>query len=149
MARRGWIRYCKESSESVDYFNLLISNAKAIGLKVLQGSEACVAASLLDGACGIVPCCANFEPQTFVRAYHAAQRRDVVELWRCQERIRALRQNLLREPKNWLGGLKYAVSTLGVGSGKPVSPLQPLDENERKRIDNFLRQEPQEMRPGA
>ena len=78
MARRGWISYCKESSEDVDYFNLLISNAQEIGLKVLQGSESCVAASLLDGACGIVPCCANFEPQTFVRAYEAAQRRDVV-----------------------------------------------------------------------
>ncbi len=141
MARRGWIRYCKESSEDVDYFNLLISNAQEIGLKVLQGSESCVAASLLDGACGIVPCCANFEPQTFVRAYEAAQRRDVVELWRCQERIRALRQNLLREPKNWLGGLKYAMSTRGVGSGKPVSPLQPLDEEERNRLDNFLRQD--------
>lgn len=146
MARRGWIRYCKESSEDADYFYLLISDAQAAGLKVLHGGESFAAAALLYGACGMVPAGANFEPQTYVRAYQAAQRHDMVELWRCQQRIHALRQNLLREPRNWLGGLKYALSTRGVGSGKPVSPLQPLDEEERNRIDNFLRQDAREMR---
>jgi hypothetical protein len=37
-------------------------------------------------------------------------------------------------------GVKYAISTLGIGSGKPVSPLQPAPEEQRKMIDEITKE---------
>jgi 4-hydroxy-tetrahydrodipicolinate synthase len=134
-ARRGWIRYCKDSSGDMEYFRRL----QATGLKVLSGSEVDLADKLLAGAVGAVNVCANFEPETYVRAYSAARKKDREELARMQERVDFLRQPLCLGGPCWLSGVKYAMSTLGIGSGQPVSPLQPAPENQRKIIDEITR----------
>jgi dihydrodipicolinate synthase/N-acetylneuraminate lyase len=133
LARRGWIRYCKDSSGDMEYFKALL----AAGLKVLSGSEVDLAEKLLAGAVGAVNVCANYEPATYVSAYYASLKKDREELAKMQERVKFLRQNLCLGGPCWLSGVKYAMSTLGIGSGKPVSPLQPAPEEQRKIIDEI------------
>jgi 4-hydroxy-tetrahydrodipicolinate synthase len=132
-ARRGWLRYCKDSSGDMEYFRRL----QATGLKVFTGSEVDLADKLLAGAVGAVNVCANYEPGTYVRAYTAALKKDGEALRKIQERVDFLRQSLCLGGPCWLSGVKYAVSTLGIGSGKPVSPLQPAPEKQRKGIDEI------------
>lgn len=138
LARRGAIRYCKESSDSQEYFGHLLAGGKELGLRMLQGSEPNVAWGLKLGAWGIVPVCANYEPETFVRAWEAARRGDDAALDQLQDRILYIRQRLLRTGVNWIAGIKYAVSTQGIGSGKPVSPLEPLSEEVKRVIDGIV-----------
>jgi len=134
-AKRGWIRYCKDSSGDREYFRRL----QAGGLKVLSGSEVDLADKLLAGAVGTVNVCSNYEPETYVRAYSAALKKDREELTKMQERVKFLHQSLCLGGPCWLSGVKYAMSTLGIGSGKPVSPLQPAPENQRKMIKEITK----------
>ena len=140
MVRRGWVTCCKDSSEDRDHVRRLVSEGGPLGLRVLVGTELRAAEVLLGGAAGIVPSSANYEPSTFVSAYNARAHR--AELMRLQIRITALMNNLLLAPREWLAGIKYAVSTLGTGSGRPVSPLEPLSVEERRAIDVFLQSAP-------
>jgi 4-hydroxy-tetrahydrodipicolinate synthase len=140
IARRGWIKYCKESSGNLAYFKRLIAETTPLGLKVFMGDEASIAQGLQAGACGIVPVCANFEPQTFIRSYQAAQRQDWDEVARMQERIMVLREHLPHTAPCWIAGVKYAVAAMGIGSGRPVSPLQPLTAEQKQKLDEFVRQ---------
>ena len=93
-----------------------------------------------------VPVNANFEPSTFLAAYAARGNKE--ELTRLQKRITALVVNLLQTPRNWLAGIKYAVSTTGIGSGRPVSPLEPLSAEEKRVMDAFLHATPPAARAG-
>jgi 4-hydroxy-tetrahydrodipicolinate synthase len=137
MVRRGWINYVKDSSEDMDYFQRLLADAGPMGLRVFLGTERKAAEALLAGAVGLVPTCANYAPGIFLSAYAARGNKE--ELARLQGPITALVNNLLLAPRLWLAGMNYAVSTLGIGSGRVVSPLEALDEEERGRIDLFLR----------
>ncbi len=147
MVRRGWISYCKDSSEDMDYFHRLVSEAVPLGLRVFLGTERKASEALQTGAVGLVPTCANFEPSTFLAAYEARGNKE--ELARLQIRITELVENLLLAPRLWLAGMKYAVSTIGIGSGRPVSPLEPLNDEERRRIDAFLKKAPQVANTGS
>jgi 4-hydroxy-tetrahydrodipicolinate synthase len=136
--KRGWIQYCKDSSGDMEYFRRL----QGLGLKVFSGSEFDLTDKLLAGAAGLVNVCANYEPETYVQAYSAALKKDRQELAKTQARVDFLRQRLCLEGPCWLSGVKYAVSTLGIGSGKPVSPLQPAPEKQRKMIDEITKEKP-------
>lgn len=140
LTRRGWITHCKDSSEDMDYFRRLQNEAGPLGLHVFVGTEVKASEALSAGAAGIVPTCANYEPGTFLAAYAARGNKE--ELARLQPRINELVHNLLLAPKVWLAGIKYAVSTLGIGSGRPVSPLEPASPEERRLIDAFLQTAP-------
>ncbi len=139
MARRGWIRYCKESSGNVAYFKKLAAAGKEVGLRAFMGDEDAIAEGLRAGACGIVPVCANYEPATFLEAYAAGARADRGGLARAQERIRFVRQRLCLGGVSWVAGVKYASASLGIGSGKPVSPLEPAGAEQRRLIDELGR----------
>ena len=56
---------------------------------------------------------------------------------RFYDRIISVREKLCLGGPCWLAGVKYAASTLGNGSGKPVSPLQPASAEQRKAIDDI------------
>jgi 4-hydroxy-tetrahydrodipicolinate synthase len=139
LARRGLARYCKESSADIAYFHRLMAEAAPYGLKVFMGEEPNIAAGLLGGASGIVPVCANLEPKTFVRAYEAGLRKDQAELATLQERILLVRSHLPKLAPCWIAGVKYSVAALGLGSGKPVSPLQPLTAEEKLKLEALVR----------
>lgn len=134
MAKRGWIKYCKESSGDINYFKNLINQGNNVGLKILMGDESLIAEGLQLGACGIVPVCANYEPKTFISAYQAALSNNFNQLMLMQQRIMFLREHIPFAGTCWISGVKYAVSSLGIGSGKPVSPLQPLSLEQKKNI---------------
>ncbi len=139
-ARRGWVRYCKESSGDMAYFARLVTEGREAGLKVFMGDERSARDGLLAGAVGIVPGCANFEPRTFVRVYEAALSGNAEELDRWFGRMMTLREHLALGSPCWLAGIKYAVACAGIGSGKLVSPLHALTETERARIAEFVSQ---------
>ena len=37
--------------------------------------------------------------------------------------------------KNWISGIMYGMSSLGIGSGTPMGPLQELGEEDKRLID--------------
>ena len=39
-------------------------------------------------------------------------------------------------------GIKYALVALGIGSGEPVSPLEPADAERKARIDAMIKKRP-------
>jgi len=138
LGRRGLIRYCKESSENLPFFMELVTAGQELGLEVLMGNEVNIADALRAGAIGMVPVCANVEPETFVGAYDAAARHDDAALQRAQDRINFLRESLVLAGSCWLAGPKYALCRMGLGTGKLVSPLQPLSAAEQRRVDERL-----------
>jgi len=140
MARRGWIRYLKESSGDFEYFHRLVVEGTEVGLRVLEGEEPHIARGMLAGAAGVVPVCANFEPSTYIAAYEAGRAGEVAAANALQGRINEVRQRLLFAGPLWIAGIKYAMSLLGVGSGRPVSPLQPLTAEQKATITEFTRQ---------
>jgi 4-hydroxy-tetrahydrodipicolinate synthase len=127
MVSRGWIRYCKESSGDWSYLGDLIERGKSVGLTVLAGDEATSGEALLAGAQGIVPVCANYDPQTYLRLFDAGQRGDRNEVACLMQRVMLLRETLPMSGAAWLAGIKYALAALGIGSGRPVSPLEPAE----------------------
>lgn len=139
MARRGWIRRIKESSGDLAYITRLIVEGAGVGLSVLQGDERHMPAALKAGAVGIVPGCSNVDPAAFLGLYRAACAGDNAELARCAARIAAVREAVPLAGDQWLSGIKYAVAQLGVGSGRTVSPLQPLTPDQEAAIKAFLR----------
>ena len=139
MARRGWVRYCKESSGDWAYLSELIPRGKDCGLTVLAGDELTSGKALLAGARGIVPVCANFEPSTYVQLYDAGTQGNRDRVAQVMIRVEELRQQLLFSGPCWLTGIKYALSALGIGNGLPLSPLEPIDEQRKMLIDELIR----------
>ena len=115
MARRGWIRCCKESSGDLKYLKSLIRRGKAVGLDVLGGDEATMDQALLAGAKGIVPVCANYDPQMYIRLYEAGVRRDRKGLADLMPEVLRLRETFLLSGACRISGIKYAMSVLGFG----------------------------------
>lgn len=139
MVKRGWIRYCKESSGDLPYIKELIARGKDVGLTVLAGDEFTSNEALLAGAGGIVPVCANYDPATFLRLFDAGSKGNREELARVMTRMLMVRETLVLSGPCWLSGIKYAVAALGIGSGMPVSPLEPADAKRIARIDALVK----------
>lgn len=138
ITRRGWVKYCKESSANLDYFRRLVTQGREVGLNVFMGDEKSILAGLKMGACGIVPSCANFEAQPFIAAYQAALANDHKALNRAYERILVLRENLPLAGSYWVAGVKHALACIGIGSGKPVSPMSPLTPEQQRKVKQFV-----------
>jgi 4-hydroxy-tetrahydrodipicolinate synthase len=135
MAKRGWIRYCKESSGDWKYLKTLISKGKDAGLAVLAGDEPLMAKALLAGAKGIVPVCANLLPREYVALYEAGIAGNRKALAEQMPELMRLRETLLLSGACWISGIKYAMSAIGLGSGICVSPLEPAEAGRKAQID--------------
>ena len=122
----------------MDYLKELIDKGGKLGLKVLMGDEPNMEKGLLAGAYGVVPILANYDPETFIKLYNSAIEKNLDELHSMQERIILMRDNLVKAGTCWIAGLKYTMACLGMGTGKPVSPLQPLSEKEKKKVRDFI-----------
>ncbi|MEI6970314.1 MAG: dihydrodipicolinate synthase family protein [bacterium] len=138
LARRGWVRCCKDSSGDLPAVMDLIRRGRELGLSVLAGDERTAGETLLAGAAGIVPVCANYEPETFVALYKAGTSGDRETVERLVRRVAELRNALLLAGPCWISGLKYAVSQLGIGSGAVVSPLEPANEAQRLAVRKLM-----------
>jgi 4-hydroxy-tetrahydrodipicolinate synthase len=135
MAREGWFRTMKESSGDRSYFQSVVEVTNSYNINILQGSEVDIEWGLFNGASGIVPVCANYEPETFVAAWESAQKNDHSLLAAAQNRIDYLRDMLLVKSENWISGIMYGVHSLGFGNGSVLSPLCEVTEESRRRID--------------
>ena len=138
MAKRGWIRCCKESSGDLPYLLDLIRRGADVGLSVLAGDEQTSGKALLAGAAGIVPVCANYDPSTYLRLFKTGLAGDKAAVARQMKRLMQLKEALVLSGPCWLASIKYAVSALGIGSGLPVSPLEPADAARRARIQALI-----------
>lgn len=138
MAKRGWISFCKESSGNFDYFKQVVTEGSKVGLNALMGDEPLIPDGLFAGAKGIVPVCANYDPKLFLQAYYAAVAGNKEELLKIHKIIMKKREILLLGGACWLSGIKVALSLMGMGNGKPVSPLQPVGEKQRKEIEALV-----------
>jgi 4-hydroxy-tetrahydrodipicolinate synthase len=138
LAKRGWVRYCKESSGDVPYLKELIARGREVGLNVFGGDEFASGEAMLAGAVGIVPVCANVDPALFIRLFEVGSRRNAAELAPVMEEMLPVRETLVLSGPCWLAGIKYALSALGIGSGLPVSPLEPCDAPRMARIKAML-----------
>jgi dihydrodipicolinate synthase/N-acetylneuraminate lyase len=139
MAKRGWVRYCKESSGDLKYLKTLIRKGEKAGLDVLVGDELIMAEGLLAGGKGIVPVCANYDPKRCIRIYEAGARRDRKALAAEMPEFLHIRETLLLSGPCWISGIKHAMSTLGFGSGLCVSPLEPAEVKRKVRIDAMIK----------
>jgi 4-hydroxy-tetrahydrodipicolinate synthase len=141
MAGRGWIRYCKESSGDWKYLKSLLRKGKAVGLDVLAGDEQLMAKALLAGAKGIVPVCANYDPQRYLRLYEAGSNGDRKAAVDQMPDLLRIREVLLVSGACWISGMKYAMSALGFGSGQCVFPLEPAEAKRKTRIDALIKKD--------
>lgn len=139
-AEQGWTRAIKESSGDRQYFEKVLALGRELGISVLQGNEPDIEWGLRSGASGIVPVCANCEPSTFVGAWYAAQQGDFNTLTTLQQRIDLLRETILVGDHNWISGLFCALSALNIAHGRPLLPLQPVEDERRERIMRFFAQ---------
>lgn len=137
LARRGWVRCVKDSSGDLPALKALIRRGHKLGLSVLAGDEPISGEALLAGADGIIPVCANVEPETFLALYQAGVAGDRKGVARQMRRVNELRDALVVAGPCCLAGIKYAVSRLGIGSGAVVSPLEPAPAAQRQLIDNL------------
>lgn len=138
LARRGWVRCVKDSSGDLPAMKELIRRGHKLGLSVLSGDEVTSGAALLAGADGIIPVCANVEPETFLALYQAGAAGDREGVARQMRRVTELRAALVLAGPCWLAGIKYAVTRLGIGSGVTVSPLEPVPASPRRMIRKLL-----------
>lgn len=134
-----WGVAIKESSGDADYFRKLLRISSETGVALLQGNETDIAWSVLAGAEGIVPVCANYDPALFVNAFYSlsggAESDRAGEI---QSQLNALREALLVGNHNWIAGITWSLHELGIGSGVPPMPLQVVDD-ERKAIIGGLK----------
>lgn len=140
MTKRGWVHYCKESSGDLKYIKTLIRKGEKVGLTVLAGDEFIMGDSLLAGAKGVVPVCANYNPQLYRRIYEAGIRGDRKTVAEEMKEALHIREVLLLSGTCWIAGIKYAMSTLGYGSGLCVSPLEPAEPKRKVRIDALIKE---------
>ncbi len=137
MGRSGWFNAMKESSGDRDYFQSAMKILQPYDIDILQGNEPDIEWALLNGAGGIVPVCANYEPSTFVTAWNASQNRDKKILQDAQKRIDHIRDIMIVQSENWIAGVMYALSTQNIGNGKPLAPLNEISQESKKLIDNL------------
>ncbi len=138
MARKGWIRYCKESSGDLAYFRDLVKRGKEAGLSVLAGDEVTMVEELKAGAAGIVPGAGNIAPALHVQLWDASTRADWDAVSRLFAQIKPIRAPLVGGPASWVSGFKYAASLMGIGTGKALVPLEPMAPDQAAEIKRVL-----------
>lgn len=104
--------------------------------RVLQGDESLAAASLLQGADGLVPGMANFAPRLFVSLHQAAAEGEAAACVDLQRQITDLAT--LHTHGHWLPALKAACAALGLGNGLLSPPLLPATPDQRRAITAIL-----------
>ncbi len=134
MAAEKWFKSIKESSGDRGYFESVMKLAKKYKLIALQGNEPDIEWGLSIGAKGIIPVCANYEPQTYVAAMAAIKSGNRELLCAAQARACFIREEILVKSENWISGIMYSLSTLGIGKGTPVDPLCSVSAKSKKRI---------------
>jgi 4-hydroxy-tetrahydrodipicolinate synthase len=137
LARDPRVLGIKDSAGDFEAFQALLAiKQERAQFRVLQGHESLAAASLLQGADGMVPGLANVVPALFVELRAAVDRGAVAECADLQRRIAALAQLYRQGP--WLAALKAACALRGLGNGRPAPPLLPASAADRDAVRALL-----------
>jgi 4-hydroxy-tetrahydrodipicolinate synthase len=137
LARDERVLGIKDSAGDFEVFLEFLSLKQSRpSFRVLQGSEALSAASLLQGADGLVPGMANFVPALFFALRRAVATGDAVTCANLQRQIADLAT--LHGHGHWLPALKAACALVGLGNGLPSPPLAPATEEHRRAIEAIL-----------
>ena len=138
LARHERVLGIKDSAGNFEAFQqfLAVKQARPT-FRVLQGDESLAAASLLQGADGLVPGMSNFVPRLFVSLHQAAAKGDTATCVDLQRQITDLAT--LHGQGHWLPALKAACALVGLGNGRPSPPLSPASDEHRRAIAAILR----------
>jgi len=137
LAREPRVLGIKDSAGDFAAFQQFLAlRRREPAFRVLQGYEPLAAASLLQGADGLVPGLANVAPRLFVALREAARKADAPTCARLQAEVQDLAR--LHEHGHWLPALKAACAALGIGTGVPAAPLTAPDEVQRRAIVRVL-----------
>lgn len=138
LAREERILGIKDSAGIFEAFQQFLTvKQRRPMFRVLQGDDSLAAASLMQGADGLVPGMANFIPRLFVSLHGAAAIGDAATCADLQRQITDLAT--LHRHGHWLPALKAACSLVGLGNGRPSPPLSPASDEHRRAIAAILR----------
>ncbi len=127
----------KDSAENMIKFQEFLGlQATYPDFSVCQGAELLAAASLVQGADGVVLGLANVAPRLCRDLYDTAKSGDLSQAWALQKQLRQLYS--IYEQGAWLAGLKAAVSELGLCGPTVTAPFGPPTDEERGRIRQIL-----------
>jgi 4-hydroxy-tetrahydrodipicolinate synthase len=99
---------------------------------VLQGRDTLIYQALIFGARGAVPATANVAPRLLVEIYEAAQRGDHAAARAAQLRLTPVRLSLGLGTAP--GGVKAALSLIGMSIGPSRSPVGPLSAEKQQKM---------------
>src|SRR5262249_8699486 len=129
----------KDSAGDFEAFQRLLAiKRRRADFRVLQGHEALLAASLLQGGDGVVPRLGHRAPSLMVSLWRAPARGAGGECARLQDEVTALCE-IYGGDAHWLPSLKAACAVLGLGNGAPAPPLVSLAEDDRARVSALVR----------
>jgi len=136
----------KDSSGHMSYLKEVLSLVGKAHpeFSILVGPEHLLAEALLCGAHGGVPGGANIYPTLPVRLYQAfldGRHDEMQELQAQMVRIGDPIWNASETEPGYLRRLKCALSVLGLCSGVPTWPYQQSTQEERRQIEEHLRQQ--------
>ena len=107
-------------------------------ISVLAGTADLTLPTLMQGGRGAVIAVANIIPRLCSRLYEAVMKGDYAEASRLQLRVSYLNEVLIKR-YNQLSAIKTALDRLGLSGGYPRRPALPLNEEEKKEIEDLLK----------
>ncbi|MDO4546966.1 MAG: dihydrodipicolinate synthase family protein [Clostridia bacterium] len=127
----------KDSSGDWERFQRLLFLLGDRDISVLCGLEEMAAAAVLMGAQGCVPGMSNCFPKLYSSLYRACVDRDIDLAFRLQKDCYMLRK-AVGAGSSWVSAIKYIASVMGFGENIASYPIQPLTEQQMRRIDEIV-----------
>ena len=140
---RNLIAFKDSSSDFVRFQNSLLLMGNERSLKIFQGIDQLVAASLMMGGDGAIVALASVAPRLFVKLYKAAKAHELITSIDLQQQILDLcTLYSLAGPSTdgaFFAGVKAALEVLGI-CGRTVSqPFQEMPKNKMTDVERLLR----------
>jgi len=129
----------KDSSKDITWFyNAVITvRERRDDFAFFGGSDALIYTHLSLGGNGVVSAVANAFPEIVIELYEEFKKGNYESAKKVQDKVLRIRQALKNGP--YMAGVKGALKLRGMDFLEPRSPLQSLDEEELKRLEEDLR----------
>jgi 4-hydroxy-tetrahydrodipicolinate synthase len=108
-------------------------------ISVLAGTADLALSTLMLGGSGAVVAVANAFPKMCTDLYESFLKSDYKKASDLQRSISYINEVLVKR-YNQLSAIKEALNTLGLPAGYPRKPALPLDDREKKEIENLITQ---------
>lgn len=122
-----------DMTNTEEYIRLTRDNA---GFKVLMGRDTLIYAALCYGAAGAITSCGNVAPRLAVDIYDHFMAGNAQEALEAQFKLSMLR--IATNMGTFPVVLKEALEMIGFPVGKCVAPIQPLHDDQRKKLSEVL-----------